>query len=275
MEISKILNADLLDIIFEGRNKEYGAYELRSSYASRLRVSIAVMGSLVLLFVAGFLFADTGKLEITKLPDVGDVKLVNLEEKIVEPLLPPPPPAQKPPDVMERRNVTIVVVPNEQVKPEDMPPPNEEFDHAKISLLNKDGVVDDRIITPSSNDAVAQGIIEQPKRINEDSVFITVSIESQYPGGVSQWARFLNKNLANNYPQEAADNGIQGRVVIQFIVDKDGNVSEVHAISGPRELHESAVKVIRKSGKWIPAEQNGRKVKSYKSQPIIFSLGEQ
>lgn len=274
MDISNILTADILDIIFEGRNKEYGAYELRRSYASRLRVSIAVMVSLILLFIAGFIFAGTGKLDDTVLANVKDIELQKVEPKTEEPMVPPPP-VQKQPEVMQRKNTTIVIVPADQVKPEDVPPPNDELDNAKISLVNKDGPAFDNITAPPSEDGVAKGIIKEPKRINEDSVWLTVSIESQYPGGLSQWARFLNKNLANNYPQEAADNGIQGKVVIQFIVDKEGNVSNVTAISGPKELHESAMKVIRKSGKWIPAEQNGHKVKSYKSQPIIFSLGDQ
>ena len=68
------------------------------------------------------------------------------------------------------------------------------------------------------------------------------------------------------------NNEIQGTVVVQFIVDKEGNVSDVEAISGPNELREEAVRVIKKSGKWTPAIQNGRQVKSYKKQPIKFRL---
>jgi len=74
------------------------------------------------------------------------------------------------------------------------------------------------------------------------------------------------------YPQEAQDNEIQGAVVVQFIVDKGGMVSDVEAISGPQELRDEAVRVIKKSGKWTPAVQNGRQVKSYKKQPIVFRL---
>jgi len=97
-----------------------------------------------------------------------------------------------------------------------------------------------------------------------------VEIESDYPGGASAWQRYLNKNL--RYPQEAIDGEIQGTVVVQFIVDKAGNVSDVDAISGPKELRDEAVRVIKKSGSWTPAVQNGRQVKSYKKQPIVFRL---
>ena len=99
-----------------------------------------------------------------------------------------------------------------------------------------------------------------------------MEIESEYPGGLSAWIAFLNRNLANNYPQPAIDNEIQGTVVIQFIVDLGGNVSDVTAIDGPKELREAAIAVIKKSGKWIPAVQNGHHVISYKRQPITFKL---
>ena len=82
--------------------------------------------------------------------------------------------------------------------------------------------------------------------------------------------RYLNKSL--RYPQEAIDNEVQGNVIVQFIVDKEGNVSDVEAVSGPSELRDEAVRVIKKSGKWTPAVQNGRQVKSYKKQPIVFRL---
>lgn len=77
------------------------------------------------------------------------------------------------------------------------------------------------------------------------------------------------------YPAQAVDNGIQGPVMVQFIVDREGVVSEVKAISGPVELREEAVRAISRSGKWTPAIQNGRKVKSYKRQQIVFMLGEE
>jgi protein TonB len=101
-----------------------------------------------------------------------------------------------------------------------------------------------------------------------------VEIESTYPGGLPAWARFLNKNF--RYPEPAQSDGVQGTVMVRFIVDKDGNVSDVEALSGPDQdgLREEAVRVIRKSGKWIPAVQNGRNVKSYKQQPVVFKISE-
>ncbi|HTE25001.1 energy transducer TonB [Flavitalea sp.] len=274
MEISKILTADILDIVFEGKNKEYGAYELRKSYAGRLRLAITVTGSIVLLCVAGFLFADQNKLVTLTTFDIPEPMLTKLaEDKVIPPPVVPPP-TVKQPEVMERRNLDIVVVPDNKVPPDEEVPLNEDLENARFSLVNKAGADFDNIPAPIE-ESVGKGIIERPKRENPDSVFLSVEIESSYPGGIEAWRRFLIKNLSNNYPQDAAERGIQGKVVVLFIVDKDGNVSNVHAIEGPKELHDLATKVIKKSGKWQPAQQNGKIVNSYKRQPIVFTLAEE
>jgi protein TonB len=272
MEISKILTADILDIVFDGKNKEYGAYELRKTYAGRLRLAITVTSSIVLLCVAGFLFADENKLITIRSVVIPDSELTKLNDKREEPPVVPPPPVKQP-EVMERRNVTIVVVPDPLVPPDETIPENDDLVNAKISLVNKDGANFDNISAPVE-ESIGRGIIQPPKRENPDSVFLSVQIESSYPGGIEAWRRFLIKNLSNNYPQDAAEAGIKGKVVVMFIVDRDGNVSDVHPIEGPKELHDLAIKVIKKSGKWQPAQQNGKIVNSYKRQPIIFTIAE-
>ncbi len=103
-----------------------------------------------------------------------------------------------------------------------------------------------------------------------DTTFTKVEIESSFPGGSAGWVRFLNANLV--YPGKAIRKKIQGDVVVQFIVSRDGSLSDIEAISGPELLREAAVKVIEMSPKWVPASINGRKVKSYKKQPIMFRL---
>jgi protein TonB len=162
-----------------------------------------------------------------------------------------------------------------EAAPEEMPPLQDEIEISKIGLANIDGGHDDDITAPPIQDK-GRDILSKPqhKEDEKDKIFISVQIESQYKGGSSAWLYYLNKNLASNYPAKAVDDGIQGRVVIQFIVDQEGNVSDVKAISGPVELREAAIKVIRESGTWIPAIQNGRKVKSYKQQPITFQITE-
>lgn len=95
----------------------------------------------------------------------------------------------------------------------------------------------------------------------------------EFPGGVAAWQQFITKNLV--YPQIAIDKEIQGTVVVKFIVEEDGSLTDVEAISGPMELRQSAMLVIKRSPEWTPAIQNGKNVKSYKTQPIIFRLEEE
>jgi len=106
--------------------------------------------------------------------------------------------------------------------------------------------------------------------VDYDKTFTKVEIESEYPGGAQAWQGFLSQTL--HYPDIAINQGIQGDVVVLFVVDKEGNISKVRAVSGPQELREEAERVIRKSGKWTPAVQHGRQVKSYKNQPIKFRI---
>jgi TonB family protein len=106
-----------------------------------------------------------------------------------------------------------------------------------------------------------------------DKTFTKVEIESEYPGSQAAWATYLNKHL--HYPDEAVNNEIQGDVIVRFIVDKEGSVSEVEALSGPSELKGEAIRTIQNSGKWKPAVQNGHLVRSYKIQPIKFRLERQ
>jgi periplasmic protein TonB len=272
MEVNKILTADILDIIFEGRNKEYGAYDLRKSYNKRLvKALIGTAAIILLLFIAYFLSnLDSGKKKVAMV--VQDVQLEEVKEEKKNEPPPPPPPKVEPPKVEMAKFTPPKIVKDEEVKQEEKPPEQEKLEDTKIGTVNQEGVKDEGITAPPVSDA-GKGVVEAPKETEDyDKTFTKVEIESEYPGGPSAWQRYLNKNF--RYPDEAVNNEIQGTVVVQFIVDKEGNVSDVQAISGPDQggLREEAVRVIKKSGKWTPAVQNGRQVKSYKKQPIVFKL---
>ena len=94
--------------------------------------------------------------------------------------------------------------------------------------------------------------------------------ESRFPGGERAWINFLQENL--EYPAKARRKNIQGTVVVQFIVNTDGSISDIEAISGPEELKQAAVNTVKKSPNWIPAFQFGKKERSYKKQPINYSI---
>ncbi|AXY76015.1 energy transducer TonB [Paraflavitalea soli] len=274
MEINKILSADVLDIIFEGRNKEYGAYQLRKTYNKRLMTALIVTAAIIVLSFGGYilsnLFNTDGEKKDMVVQDV-QLEEIKQEEKKEEPPPPPPPKPPEPPKVEMAKFTPPKIVKDEEVKEEEKPPEVEKLEETKIGTVNQEGVKDEGIVAPPVEDA-GKGVVEAPKKVEEDwdKTFTKVEIESEYPGGSAAWQRYLNKTL--RYPQDAIDNEIQGTVVIQFIVDKEGNVSDVEAISGPEELRSEAVRVIKKSGKWTPAVQNGRQVKSYKKQPIVFRL---
>jgi periplasmic protein TonB len=270
MESNKILNADLLDILFEGKNKEYGAYELRKTYNGRMMRALTIMGGVVvLLFTASFVSGRGPK----KAPGFVDTTTIVLSEvhKPDPPVIVPPKPRIEMPQVATIRVTPPRIVPDDQVRKEDMPPENDKMDDVKIGTMNKDGAPDGDIVGPP---AVGSGsnVVEAPKKDPADATFIPIEKESEFPGGAAAWLRYLNHNMV--YPSAAQDIEQEGVVVVKFMVDANGNVSDVEAIAGPEQggLREEAVRVIRKSGKWTPALQNGRYVRSYKQQPVTFKM---
>src|SRR5215204_6743253 len=272
MEANKILSADILDIVFEGRNKDYGAYELRKTYNRRLTIALIAMAALCILLFVGYILANTISAGEDKAVVVQDVQLEELKQEEKKEQPPPPPPKPPDPPKVEMAKFTPPkIVKDEEVKEEEKPPEVEKLEDTKIGTINQEGVKDEGIVAPPVSDE-GKGVVEAPKKVEEDwdKTFTKVEIESEYPGGSAAWQRYLLKTI--RYPQEAQDNEIQGTVVVQFIVDKAGVVSNVEAIAGPSELRDEAVRVIKKSGQWTPAVQNGRQVKSYKKQPIQFRL---
>ncbi|HVU53822.1 MAG TPA: TonB family protein [Puia sp.] len=275
MEADKVLHSHILDILFDGRNKEYGAYELRKHYNNRLLLSLG--GTSVLtgaLFVIFFL-AQHGSPQQKQVMYVKDVQLESVaEEKKAEVPPPPPPPAAAPQKVEVTKFTPPRIVKDNEVKEEDKPPAQEKLEDTRIGTFNQEGVKDEGVVAPPVTDG-GKGVVEGPKPREEedyDKTFVKVEIESEYPGGAAAWLRYLNRNF--HYPDDGLSNQIEGTVMVQFIVDKNGNVSNVEVVSGPTQggLREEAMRVIRKSGIWIPAIQNGRKVKSFKQQPVIFKI---
>lgn len=271
MEPNQIKDAHILDILFEGRNKDYGAYELRKTYNRRIKKAMFMTGAVVGLMCIGYFVSGRSKDKSATPAAIQDIELANVKEPD-KPLPLPPPPPKAPPQVATQTFTPPKIVKDQDVKPEDKPPVQADLDQVKIGTETHPGVADDGIPTPPVTGNAA-GVVVAPKKDDDgEGRFMPVEIEASFPGGASAWLRFLNKNL--QYSSDAQDRGIQGTVVVQFVVDKDGNVSDVQAISGPEEggLKEEAVRVIRKSGKWTPGVQNGRYVKSYKRQPVIFQI---
>ncbi len=275
MELSKILNASLLDIIFDGRNKNYGAYELRSKYARRMGSAIvATVALVILIFILSMVASrfDTAE-EKKQAIVIKEVEMTQLEEE--KPVEPPPPPPVKPPDPPKIEMAKFTppkVVKDEEVKPEEEMKEVEELKEATISTINQEGEKDLGIVAPPVEDK--GGVVVAPKVEDEDKVFQKVEIEASYPGGDRAWTRYIQREISR-YMDELQDDGRAGTCVVQFIVDRDGNISEVEALTMKgTKLAEICVNAIRKGPKWIPAEQNGRKVKAYRRQPVTFRIDE-
>jgi periplasmic protein TonB len=268
MEANNILHANILDIIFDHRNKAYGAYDLRKNYERRLAKAVLMMVLVVVLLLLAHMLLGAIRPNAGKTIMVKDFDLIKVEEK--KKIDPPPvvmPPKQIDPVVRTLKNMVPIIV-KEDIKPDEMPE-QKDLDDARTGKENIAGMDDPGTPVPPVDDN--KGLVDAPKKTDDtETIFTKVEIESEYPGGASAWGRFLNKNLV--IPQEAIDNGEQGTVLVQFVVDTEGRVSDVAAISGPEGLRSAAVAAIRKSGRWEPAVQNGKKVKSYKKQPITIKV---
>lgn len=273
MEPNQILKADILDLLFEDRNKAYGAYELRKTYNKRMTTALVVTASILLLILlSSFLANQFEGTEDAKL-NVKDVVLEDIkqeEEKKPEPPPPPPPPKQEPPKVEMTKFTPPVIKKDEEVKQDEIPPDVNKLEDTKIDVVSQQGIKDEGIATPPP--AVEQKIIEAPKE-DPDQVFTKVEIEAAFAG---DWGKYLQRNLNAEVAINAGAPAGTYQVVVQFIVDREGNVSDVKALTNHGYgMEEEAMRAIRKAPKWTPAVQNGRQVKAYRKQPITFMVTEE
>jgi protein TonB len=270
MDANKILSADLLDIVFEGRNKDYGAYDLRRTYNKRITGALVITASIALLALLGSVLASSLKSSNDDNLDIKEDTIQDLQQE-EEKLEPPPPPPPKPPDPpkieMTKFTPPKIVKDEEVVEP---PPQVEELKETKIDVVSQEGIKDEGIVTPVEIDQGKQ-VIEEKKEEDENKIFEKVEIEASFKGGEAAWRKYLERNLNANTP---VDNGApEGTytVWVQFIVDREGAISDVKALSNHGYgMEEEAVKVIRKGPAWVAAIQNGRPVKAYRKQPITF-----
>jgi protein TonB len=275
MEVNKILSSDFLDLLFEDRNKSYGAYDLRRTYNKRLKIALICTAAVALLALGGSILAGElkkgkGKIEAK---EVVLTELKQEEEKKPEPP-PPPPPKQEPPKVEMTKFTPPKIVKDEEVKKEDIPPEQEKLEDTKIAVVNQEGIKD-ADLAPAVVDEGKQ-VIEEKKEDDENKVFEKVEVEASFKGGEKEWRRYLERNLDANTPVENGAPEGSYTVVVQFIVDKEGKISDVKAMTNHGYgMEEEAAKIIRRGPAWVPAVQNGRNVKAYRKQPITFVVSQE
>lgn len=273
MQTNKILSASLIDLIFDGRNKEYGAYYLRKTYEQRIKKALFITFSIAVLAVGGTALAGSGK-------NNDPVYLINegviISDLPPEEKLPEPPPKEElpPPEdvqVKQEKFLDLKVVEDDKVI--DPPPSQESLIDSKIGEIKIDGILDTKIATPEVSKGEQHGIIQKKEDKESDEPLSVVQIDAKFIG---DWVRFLTRNLDPETPTK--NNAPPGRytVVIQFIVDKEGNVSDIKALTNHGYgLEAEAIRVLKKAPKWEPAIQNGYKVKAYRKQPITFDVPEE
>lgn len=250
------------DIVFEKRNKAYGAYDLRKRYKRNVLIAFIVsfiaIGSVVavpLIDAYNNRNKNSGKKLTTVTAELEDL---NKEDEAAPPPPPPPPPPPvdlvkqvqfAPPVVVDSAKNADFDLPEEKMdKPNDTPPP---------SLDEPEEKKDD--------------VIEKPT-----PAFVKVEVNASFQGGtLTDFRNWVGTNM--QYPEEALNMGHSGMVVVNFSISKkDGSVYNVNIMKscGFPELDQEAIRIIQKSPKWIPARQGGEPVNQQYVLPVVFKLGE-
>ncbi|PWV45217.1 energy transducer TonB [Chitinophaga sp. S165] len=279
MNATNIIKSDFLDILFDGRNKDYGAYDLRRSEDKRVRNAIIGTASIALVIIGGYVVSNNlmaADMHTRKDVAVVDTYLKDLEMPEEKPLTPPPPPVTTPPPPASSsiKIVTPTIAPDELVKEADELPKLEDVGNKSVGLTNTVGDDVNGVDNPFANGGTPGGVVEAPKVEVKEEIPSFVEIMPSFPGGDEALARFLQKNI--RYPHMAQENGIEGRIFVQFVVDKEGKVSEVQTAGAHKGggLEEEAMRVVKLMPNWKPGRQSGHNVAVRYSLPIGFTLAQ-
>lgn len=255
-----ILKGQWLDIVFENRNKVYGAYELRRDNPKTTLRSLAI-GAAIFVFLVSIpmlarLMPEKEQEKVVLDQKITTVNLPPPKEEVIPENLPPPPPPPPREDVV--KFVKPVVAKAEEVVEE--PPKIKEIVDKKLGSETIKGDPD----APLSIEPVGTG----PKDVIDDNkVYNTAGIEVKpdFPGGMAKFYSYI----ANNFRFE--EEGVSGRVIVTFVVEKDGSLTDIKVI---RDIGfgsgKEAIRVLQRSPKWVPGEQNGKKVRVLYSLPIAI-----
>lgn len=250
------------DIVFENRNKEYGAYQIRRIYSKRV-----LLATIITILVLGSVFAYPYILEYIrehsdKEPVIAPkLTTVSLDQPPpITPNQPPPPKLDVPPPVKTIKYVAPKVT-KEEVPDEEVPT-QEELKQVEISTETNEG----------TEEVVFQEPVKQVVVVEEeDKIFTVVEQPAEFPGGMEALGRFFQRNL--RYPSSARRMGVDGKVFVQFVVDKEGKISDMQVIKSlSADCDKEAMRVLGIMPNWKPGRQNGRSVRSRFVLPIAFKL---
>jgi len=245
------------DIVFENRNKAYGAYDIRRKYSRTMSISILI-GIIVVLTAAIVPYIRAKNIAEVKQRDANEVIAEMANDLQQEEAAPPPPPPPPPPE--EQQTVVKYVAPVvvDSIKPEEA-----------TQFMTADDVVETVV------DAEVVEVIEQvQEEIQEEApqeVFVVVEEMPSFPGGDVELFKFIYDNI--KYPELAKENNIQGKVILRFCVTYKGTVDQVSIVRGvDPSLDNEAIRVIKMLPLWKPGKQGGKPVNVWYSVPINFQL---
>lgn len=269
------------DIVFEGKNKDFGAYKLRESSISRhtkaivsVLIAVAIILVLLILSVSG-VFAKpeeeqvvtSTEQEIATFEPEEEFEEEEIEEQFQ---LPEPEEIIAPEEVANQQQVTELLIVEDDKIEEDKQVKNQE------EVLENEAAVGAVDITEGTNDlnkiAIKEEVIAAPKVEAEQPVSIAmVEQKPEFPGGEAAMYKWLGENIV--YPAAASEEGVQGRVVVEFVVGKDGSITNVRVVR-PRHpaLDKEALRVVKAMPKWMPGRNNGQPVKVTYTLPVTFRL---
>lgn len=265
------------NLIFEGRNKGYGAYKLRQTASKRQIVAFLIV--VVIMIVVSLLPRLYGVVENLTKKDLGTmeetVELSNLpieervpEEHIVKEEETPPPP---PPLKSSIQFVPPVIAKDEEVKNAKHMITQQEVQAStlQISIADIKGT-DEQHGIDISELSKAKVVVDEKIEV-EDKPLENAEQAPSFPGGPEALNRFLSENL--QYPIIARESGIQGKVIIKFVVSRTGDIMDIQVLRGvDASLNREALRVVQLMPKWIPGKQKGRAVSVYFTLPVEFSL---
>jgi len=270
-----LVSHDWADLVFEGRNKEYGAYVLRKNTSKRNVMSLLIVVAAGVLLYLGLnivkkiqesrAVANTQAIELSAINEKKK-EAKKLEKEVVK---------VEPEKVIEKVKSSVKFTPPVIKKDEEVKEDN-QLDLEKVEKTN----ITIGAFDVQGNDEVGGEVLkakeeiaqpEPPKHEEENKVFDVVEQMPSFPGGMPALMKWLSDNM--KYPPIAAENGVQGRVIVQFVVEKDGSVTDVHvARSVDPSLDKEAVHVVKVMPKWIPGKQNGSAVRVKYTVPVLFKL---
>ena len=272
------------DLVFEGKNKDFGAYVIRTESPKRHNKAVlwTIIGAIIFGMLAyGFVKANQ-YLEERRLAEQGEQEevLIDMSQEAEEPepeqeRLEQPKPEVLPEEVLKSVKVTeLQIVEDDKVKKEDEIKTQDELKETETAFGQKDnekGTEDRNVTRTLKEEVVVEKKEEKPKEEKKEEICRSVEQMPQFPGGEAALMKYLQSHI--NYPPMAAENNVQGRVVVQFVVDKTGKVGEVKVVrSVDKDLDREAVRVCKSLPKFTPGRQNGQAVSVWYTLPVTFKL---